>query len=223
MNNCCALCHMQITGSFITLTNGQYLCSECSGLLNTLQGSLIEPQKENVKMSAFIDSAVIYVLFYIWWFVWFKEVFWHGLIIILVIIIIRIVYKRNKEKKYLEESYKERIAYFEQFKLRMRILMLHDVNNDPKSTEQLTIDLMEKRESIFDYWPTYPPDWSDRRKEILKKYENRCVKCGIEYRMLDIHHVKKLRLGGSNRLENLIPLCRECHSQEPEHVHLYNS
>lgn len=62
---------------------------------------------------------------------------------------------------------------------------------------------------------TYPNDWHALRQAVQIRDEH-CMNCrrtpadteGIPF---DTHHVVPLTWGGSNRLSNLILLCRECH------------
>lgn len=53
------------------------------------------------------------------------------------------------------------------------------------------------------------------KSETLKRYANRCVKCG-SYKNLEIHHIKPVCYGGDDSLDNLIPLCRKCHRYAPD-------
>lgn len=53
------------------------------------------------------------------------------------------------------------------------------------------------------------------REERLQIYERcirRCAYCGcdIEYKDMQIDHVKPLRIGGADDLSNMLPACRSC-------------
>ena len=50
---------------------------------------------------------------------------------------------------------------------------------------------------------------ASKRKRILLRGKGRCMKCGSK-KNLEIDHVVPLARGGSNRLENLQLLCRDC-------------
>ena len=54
-----------------------------------------------------------------------------------------------------------------------------------------------------------------RRREVFTKYGYRCHCCGVEQKngfpKLQIDHWVPLFLGGSEDVENLRPLCEECH------------
>lgn len=65
----------------------------------------------------------------------------------------------------------------------------------------------------------YFDGWKMVRKEVLKKYNNKCAIChktGKKGR-IEIHHIKPLRLikykRTANRLKNLIALCPKCHNR----------
>jgi 5-methylcytosine-specific restriction endonuclease McrA len=42
---------------------------------------------------------------------------------------------------------------------------------------------------------------------------SRCYDCGKENCVTEIHHRIPKKFGGSDEIENLIPLCRECHKE----------
>ena len=71
---------------------------------------------------------------------------------------------------------------------------------------------------IYDYWPTYPPDMKQRRKEVLNKYGFKCAETGCtETSGLHIHHVKYIKNGGMHKIDNLIPLCENHHQRKHNH------
>jgi 5-methylcytosine-specific restriction endonuclease McrA len=70
---------------------------------------------------------------------------------------------------------------------------------------------------INENWPTYPPDWSVRRRAILTRAEGECEACGEYEDTLDIHHKTSISKGGTHSFNNLICLCRKCHEEEHEH------
>lgn len=73
--------------------------------------------------------------------------------------------------------------------------------------------------------PYYGENWYRKRRSALIRDQYRCQRCGItdpEHRNeqsfgLDIHHIEPLRSFDSpeeaNRLDNLLTLCRKCHSR----------
>ncbi|MCL2767440.1 MAG: HNH endonuclease, partial [Synergistaceae bacterium] len=67
---------------------------------------------------------------------------------------------------------------------------------------------------IHSFWPTYPPDWQQRRKIVLERANNACEneECGESEDELHIHHIKELGAGGNHNLSNLKCLCVDCHN-----------
>jgi len=53
------------------------------------------------------------------------------------------------------------------------------------------------------------------RKKVFDRYGERCAKCGARKRV-EVHHIKPVVYGGTDDLENLIPLCRKCHRFAPD-------
>ena len=54
---------------------------------------------------------------------------------------------------------------------------------------------------------------ASKRRRILLRGKGRCMKCGSK-KNLEIDHVVPLARGGSNRLENLQLLCRDCNRRK---------
>lgn len=48
------------------------------------------------------------------------------------------------------------------------------------------------------------------RKRMIKKLGTRCGNCGSKENV-EYHHIVPLRLGGTNKLTNIVPLCTRCH------------
>ena len=75
------------------------------------------------------------------------------------------------------------------------------------------VSLRAKITPIYDYFLTYPPDWEERRSQVVERDGEQCSKCG-NWGRLHLHHIKPLSKGGSNKITNLILLCESCHSKE---------
>lgn len=63
-------------------------------------------------------------------------------------------------------------------------------------------------------------DWRDKAKEIYKRDNFTCQKCGAKNRKLHCHHKKGVKIGKmlfDNK--NLITLCEECHLREHPELH----
>ncbi len=53
--------------------------------------------------------------------------------------------------------------------------------------------------------------WRKLRQVVLERDGYTCQKCGIDNKILHVHHKQKRFLGGSDTEENLISLCNSCH------------
>ncbi len=65
---------------------------------------------------------------------------------------------------------------------------------------------------------SYPENWDNLRKAIYRRDKWRCQKCGIKNVQLHAHHQVPLSMGGSNDMENLTTLCRDCHIDNHPHM-----
>jgi len=57
---------------------------------------------------------------------------------------------------------------------------------------------------------------SDVKEQLRAAANYRCVLCSepqTQWLKLEIHHIVPRSLGGSNDLDNLMPLCPNCHSK----------
>ena len=52
------------------------------------------------------------------------------------------------------------------------------------------------------------------KASLLKDYKNRCAICNVKAKDYEIDHIVPLSAGGSNDIENLQPLCKDCHKQK---------
>lgn len=89
-----------------------------------------------------------------------------------------------------------------------------------KNSVQSKLDILKsKQRNIYDYWSTYPPDWS-KRKESLKNEKKVCNRCGKSKSrkhkkdFLEVHHIIPINKGGAHLTSNLEVLCRNCHKEE---------
>jgi hypothetical protein len=65
-----------------------------------------------------------------------------------------------------------------------------------------------------------PKIWEIKREAVFEMCLFKCADCG-GVKMLDVHHITPMALGGSNDLDNLILLCRSCHGKR--HKYIINS
>ena len=57
------------------------------------------------------------------------------------------------------------------------------------------------------------------KRELKRKSNYRCCFCE-EINFLDVHHIKPQSVGGSDDIDNAVPLCRKCHyayGNNPDH------
>lgn len=52
----------------------------------------------------------------------------------------------------------------------------------------------------------------EERQEVYRKCHGHCAYCGteIEYKDMQVDHVKPLRIGGKDSIDNILPACRSC-------------
>lgn len=54
-------------------------------------------------------------------------------------------------------------------------------------------------------------EWNKLRPKIAKIKGDKCFYCGAK--ATEYHHIVPRHMGGDNRLENIVPMCYECHSK----------
>jgi 5-methylcytosine-specific restriction endonuclease McrA len=82
---------------------------------------------------------------------------------------------------------------------------IHKIRDDHEAT-------VAKIRLLYDVWPTYPPDWDERRRLVGDRDHGSCAECGVGG-TLHLHHIRPLSQGGTNRLDNLSLLCAYCHRE----------
>ena len=63
----------------------------------------------------------------------------------------------------------------------------------------------------------YPDDWDRIRKRVYERDNYTCQGCGETDTELHAHHIVPKSDGGSDRMDNLLTLCKPCH----ERIHGY--
>jgi len=63
----------------------------------------------------------------------------------------------------------------------------------------------------------YPADWNKRRITLFNRHDWECQNCNDHVprdsgRELHAHHIRPISEGGGHSLDNLLPLCEECHT-----------
>lgn len=128
--------------------------------------------------------------------------------------------RMNSRNIYLTERIRHGNSIFYKFR---RLLGGEVINVDACKREISVINgnlrklLKEKDEitevvtRLYDYWPSYPPDWEDRKKAARARIRS-CERCHSSRGMLHVHHRQPISRGGNHKLDNLIVLCEKCHS-----------
>lgn len=64
-----------------------------------------------------------------------------------------------------------------------------------------------------------PRNWTERRKAVFERDNGKCRRCGtkVVVERCHIHHIVMKSKGGSHSLDNLVTLCRDCHTLMSEH------
>ncbi|MBU4392537.1 MAG: HNH endonuclease [Actinobacteria bacterium] len=71
--------------------------------------------------------------------------------------------------------------------------------------------------------PDLPPDWDERRAQVLNRDGYECGLCGMKIiRIQHIHHIFPRALGGCHDITNLVALCELCHKVQPGHENMYH-
>jgi 5-methylcytosine-specific restriction endonuclease McrA len=59
--------------------------------------------------------------------------------------------------------------------------------------------------------------WKKRVEQVMERDGHQCRMCGRSEGLADVHHIIKRSQGGTDDMDNLILLCRNCHNkQHPE-------
>jgi len=82
-----------------------------------------------------------------------------------------------------------------------------------RQLSNILVSLRNDLSSLYDYFLTYPPDWEERKKQVIERDGERCNEC-LERGHLHLDHIEPLSKGGSNKLINLQLLCENCHSKK---------
>jgi HNH endonuclease/WYL domain len=92
----------------------------------------------------------------------------------------------------------------------------HELSKNTDVLQQLMerkTEITKKLTVLYDYWPSYPPDWEQRKREARAETHS-CSRCHSSRSMLHVHHKQPVAKGGNHTFENLIVLCEKCHSRK---------
>lgn len=96
------------------------------------------------------------------------------------------------------------------------------IENEIKKIKYEIYIIKQKIDYVHDYMLQYPPDWEERCNLLKQqgydrrgrlRYYGYCSRCGAS-KFVQVHHIVPLSKGGSNKVSNLILLCRKCHLLE---------
>ena len=73
-------------------------------------------------------------------------------------------------------------------------------------------NLISERAKHWGYQKGFNYGWSSRREAILNRDNYTCQICGKTHIRLEVHHIVFRSQGGTDDENNLITLCKECHS-----------
>ena len=64
---------------------------------------------------------------------------------------------------------------------------------------------------IYDHLPSWPPDWEERKQEIIRQNGSVCSHCDEETDVYLLHDIPIFE-GGTNELNNLVLTCAACYT-----------
>src|SRR5690606_34895425 len=73
------------------------------------------------------------------------------------------------------------------------------------------------RKEGFAHYPSQAL-WEEIAKDIRRRDDHKCKKCGATNTQPDVHHIIYLSHHGTNQKSNLITLCRACHQTEHNRI-----
>lgn len=105
------------------------------------------------------------------------------------------------------------------------VIKIDQLKKEHRAFDELTVkqSVIIRREAnvlydivktVFDFWPTYPPDWKRRVSRKNNTKTSKCEKCGIHGRLFHVHHKIPISQGGNHKNTNLALLCERCHKDQ---------
>ena len=64
---------------------------------------------------------------------------------------------------------------------------------------------------IYDHLPSWPPDWDERKRRLIRQKGSACSRCEKEKDVYLLHDIPIFE-GGTNELDNLALVCAACHA-----------
>lgn len=75
---------------------------------------------------------------------------------------------------------------------------------------------------LYDSLPSWPPDWEDRKRMLIRENGSICSRCDEEADVYLVHDIPVFE-GGTNELDNLALLCAECYRSEYREVDFFGT
>lgn len=98
------------------------------------------------------------------------------------------------------------------------------INIDSFYLEDVCIDIRALTDGYKSYsWQYQKSNRLDEnlRKATIMRDGCKCMMCGKSNCLLEVHHIKPKRLGGSNTISNTITLCEQCHDKTENKEELF--
>lgn len=67
----------------------------------------------------------------------------------------------------------------------------------------------------------YPENWAEIKRRVLARDGHRCQNCGGRTE-LHVHHIVPINKGGTSDPNNLVTICRACHTMIHPHMRTWN-
>ena len=65
--------------------------------------------------------------------------------------------------------------------------------------------------AVYDHLPSWPPDWDERKRQVIRQNGSVCSRCEREKDVYLLHDIPVFE-GGTNELDNLVLICAACHA-----------
>ncbi len=116
---------------------------------------------------------------------------------------------RMSLKSVVDEAFRPIITISENDYLNANLAIMNVYDN---STEANSLTVKEKNKNNIN--EADPPDWQKIRELVYERDNHSCKRCGtnVELKYSHTHHLIRRSQGGDHSLNNLITLCRDCHS-----------
>ena len=82
-----------------------------------------------------------------------------------------------------------------------------EIEDLPAKLKKLKSALTE----IYDHLPSWPPDWEERKRQVIRQTSSVCSRCKKEKDVYLVHDIPVFE-GGTNELENLVLICTACYT-----------